>query len=101
MSDNEKKVFSQEVNKDDLNAVAGAEHVESEYYDRYVCGATQRNNCVTADDRNIYGGKGFPNCAATVEDGSHCVTNDACFWNSVVYKGTEKCAVIDCKKAWR
>ncbi len=55
-----------------------------------------RNNCVNHDYRNIYGGNGFPNCAATVEDGSHCGTNDACYNNTVDYRG-----LTDCAKAWR
>ena len=53
------------------------------------------NNCTRNHERNIYLG-GFPNCAATVEDGSWCATNDACYSGAVDYQG-----LIECKKAWR
>ncbi|MBR5110683.1 MAG: hypothetical protein IK099_10845 [Clostridia bacterium] len=36
------------------------------------------------------------NCAVTVEDGSHCGTNDACYNREVVYFG-----MMDCEMAWK
>ena len=53
-------------------------------------------NCNVQFVRPIYGGNGFPNCAATVEDGSWCSTNDACYDVAIDYKGMR-----DCAKAWR
>ena len=44
----------------------------------------------------MYGGGSFPNCAATVEDGSWCKRNDACHDKAVDYRG-----MGSCKKAWR
>ena len=96
----ENEVFDQEVSLDELEAVAGG----------YDCSAESRilpwtlddqwdadkDNCVQDHYRQIYGGNGFPNCAATVEDGSWCGTNDACNNNAIDYKGMN-----DCSKAWR
>ncbi len=95
-----KEVLDQEVSVDELDAVAGGgsgcpygyngEHEEAD-----------KNNCVNEHYRNIYGGRGFPNCAATVEDGSTCSSNDACYNPSVAYTGiTDGCSVLDCVKAW-
>lgn len=54
------------------------------------------NNCVNAQYRWIYK-PSFPNCAATVEDGSHCLENDACYGsNAIQYR-----EMHDCSKAWR
>ena len=53
------------------------------------------DNCVENNKRNIYVPK-FPNCAATVGDGSWCGTNDACYSDAVDYQG-----MVDCSKAWR
>ena len=53
------------------------------------------NKCVVAVFRWI-NDPDFPNCAATVQDGSHCMDNDACFGiNAVKYRGMH-----DCSKAW-
>ena len=52
-------------------------------------------NCVRYSERNIYLG-GFPNCAATVEDGSWCDSNDACYHSMVGYY-----ILTECNKAWR
>ena len=84
---NEEQVFKQELDDDELEAVAGGAE-----------GTGDPNNCNNAHRRDIYGGDGFPNCAATVEDGSHCNTNDACVYFSVRYKGMKD---EDCKKSWR
>ena len=58
------------------------------------------DNCIEAHYRDIYKG-GFPNCAATVEDGSWCGKNDACSNNAIKYKGMENCFAADCSKAWK
>ena len=56
------------------------------------------NNCVEVHYRDIYQG-GFPNCAATVEDGSWCGSNDACTSDAIRYQGMENCFASDCNKA--
>ncbi len=104
MSDEQKaredEVFDQELSLDDLDAAAGG----------IDCGDLSRilpwqlddqwdadkDNCTRDHYRQVYGGSGFPNCAATVEDGSWCGTNDACKKNAIEYKG-----MGDCSKAWR
>ena len=40
------------------------------------------------------------NCAATVEDGSWCWSNDACDDYSVDYQGMHIYLISDCHKAW-
>jgi hypothetical protein len=52
-------------------------------------------NCANFHHRPLYGGN-FPNCAATVEDGSWCERNDACYNEAVIYDGR-----TDCAKAWK
>ena len=79
----EKEVFIQKVSDEEMEAVAGGEGVNDYDYD-----------CVSEHWRDIYFG-GFPNCAATVEEGSLCDTNDACVAGAVVYKGMHVCY-----KAW-
>jgi hypothetical protein len=45
---------------------------------------------------------GFPDCAASVEEGSHCGTNDACGQSAVVYTGFRvDCLMLNCTKAWK
>ena len=90
----EDEVFTQDLSLEDLDAVGGGD-----------CGATARafggdpsdvldddlRNCTNDHYRPIYGGGGFPNCAATVGDGSWCGTNDACNKNAVEYYGKKDC----------
>ena len=106
MSDEQKarenEVFDQDLSIEDLDAAAGGD-----------CGTFARalgngerdsdeDNCVKDHFRNIYGGGGFPNCAATVGDGSQCDANDACWSSAVAYRGmVGGCTLNDCKKAWR
>ncbi len=59
------------------------------------CPSNADENCTTLHRRHIYQGK-FPNCAATVEDGSWCSSNDACYFDEVDYKDMKSC-----KKAWK
>ena len=81
-----KEILDQEIALDQLDAVAGG------------AGA---DDCVEGLVRNIYGGKGFPNCVYSVEDGSHCSTSDACYGAAIAYTGMKGCGGIDCHKAWR
>ena len=53
----EDEVLAQPLSPDELEAVSGGDQDDD------------RTNCVRYSERNIYLG-GFPNCAATVEDGS-------------------------------
>lgn len=84
MSD--KEVFEQEIDNDELENVSGGYEIKD----------SDENNCTRYHIRNIYAGSGFPNCAAGVEDGSLCSTNDACYKVAVKYK-----EMTDCSKAWR
>ena len=84
MSD--KEVFEQKVNDDELENVSGGYEIKD----------SDSNNCTRYHTREIYGGNGYPNCAASVEDGSLCSTNDACYKVAVEYKG-----MTDCAKAWK
>lgn len=95
MSEQEKKILSQELSGEDLAEVSGG-------WDVY------NDDCKNNHNRQMYMktefiGEGvshsvpyFPNCAATVEDGSWCWSNDACLEEAVVYVGMNSCT-----KAWR
>jgi hypothetical protein len=78
---NEEQVFKQALDDDELETVAGGD-------------ADSDENCYQYLWRDIYR-NGFPNCAATVEDGSWCSSNDACLSQSVDYENMKKC-----QKAW-
>jgi len=101
MSDEQKaqeaEVFDQKLSMDELDAAAGGKY---SYVGQVLWGNGEPdadpNNCTEDHKRPMYGGGGFPNCAATVEDGSHCATNDACYSGAVSYQGLN-----DCAKAWR
>ena len=100
MSDekNEKKkeeILDQEIELDELDSVAGGGFGKKVDFAGGSNTADDINNCTRNHERNIYLG-GFPNCAATVEDGSWCDTNDACLSSAVKYQGMN-----DCSKAWR
>ena len=105
MSDQEKKVFAQEVSKDDLKAVTGGytdfdPRTDSLKKQKQEAKKdADRTHCVEIWQRNIYEG-GFPNCAATVGDGSQCRTNDACYDDAVKYTGMDECHFINCHKSW-
>ena len=89
---NEEQVFKQELDDDELEAVAGGGGAfakggtgeDPEAWDK------DSDHCVNHHYRDIYDG-GFPNCAATVEDGSWCDTNDACTFTAVNYQGMNDC----------
>ncbi len=78
----EDEVLAQPLSPDELEAVSGGDQDDD------------RINCVRYSERNIYLG-GFPNCAATVEDGSFCSSNDACYHSMVSYY-----ILQECQKAW-
>ena len=77
--------------------VFGKEYEETDFADK---SETDVNDCHISYYRDIYKG-GFPNCAATVEDGSWCDKNDACTLNAIRYQEMEGCYLSDCKKAWK
>ncbi len=75
----EEAVFMQEVSLDEMEGAAGGQDGD-----------------FRPIDVDIRGGKGFPNCKATVESGSWCGTNDACKVWHVRYQGMD-----DCDLAWK
>ena len=111
MSDQEKKeqeIMNQEMSKDEMETVAGGlppfmhgtcgepsgklmdEHCYSSHMDTKCYGELHVEN-----GRPFRNPDGSVNCAATVEDGSWCGTNDACYDKQVAYMGIHNCA-----KAW-
>ena len=75
----EKDVFIQNVSDEEMEAVAG--------------GKGEKNlTCVSQLYRDIYN-PSFPNCAATVEKDSFCLTNDACYIDAIQYKGMRECGL--------
>ena len=87
MAEKEKEVFAEEVALDELDNVAGG------FMQSF------QQNCVQNHYRELYGGRGFPNCAATVEENSNCRDNDACTRNAVVY--TDMKTRANCERAWK
>lgn len=83
---NEEAVFAQKVSDEELESINGGKGGQNNSTNYY---------CNAQWFRRIYEG-GFANCAATVNDGSWCWSNDACWDLSIVYKG-----MTDCRKAWR
>ena len=78
----EEEVFKQKLSDEEFMAVSGGGR------------GHRAERTPISPPRNIY--DGFPNCAATVEDGSWCDKNDACFDSDVVYLG-----MTSCSKAWK
>jgi hypothetical protein len=95
MSDQEKReqeIMNQEMSKDEMDTVAGGGG---------TCWVNSRGE--TCEDwaaykygRKFYNPDGSINCAATVEDGSWCGSNDACRFSEVDYLGMK-----ECDKAWK
>ena len=81
----EEKIFKEEVSEEELKAVSGAGH---------DCLGSP-HDCAENHFHNIYE-RGFPDCQATVEDGSWCSSADACFSSAIEYVGMK-----ECKKAWK
>ena len=82
----EKDILRQSLSDADLNEVSGGSQDPDAF----------QVNCTRGQYRNIYGGKRFPNCAASVEDGSWCWTSDSCFSCAVLYTKTKECVM-----AWK
>ena len=86
----ENEVFKQEVSEDGLTSIAGG---MEETGPRYRCNAQLYRNIY---GYNYYWYTTFPDCAKSVEDGSWCGDNDACYAFAILYKG-----MTDCAKAWK
>ena len=83
---NEDEVFLEEVDDNEVEAAAGGNLFS--YPDE-----ENDHNCVNDHFREIYFADGsFPNCAASVEDGSWCSDNDACVGWAVVYYRMKECS---------
>jgi len=89
----EEQVFAQKLNVDELDASGG------NLFQWMTYGSKDDNesNCTEYWHRPMYGGNGFPNCAATVEADSNCKRNDGCYNDTVVYDGM----TTDCGRTWR
>ena len=92
----EKDVFAQYLSDDELEEISGGlcglngsggdDCSWTQYENKNMCTSYERR------DIRLYG---FPNCAATVESGSWCWSNDACLGSQVVYYDMHSCT-----KAW-
>ena len=82
-------VFQQDVSEEELPGISRGRS------ETYSLAEPEYEHCDDNYYRYIYRG-GFPNCAATVEDGSWCWNSDACYGDGVVYKD-----MTECKKAWK
>lgn len=94
MSDEQKaredEVFGQELSLDDLDAAAGGSIDSDGAPGRdELCDDAHQNFCDDQHFRPIHA------CAATVESGSNCWSNDACYQSAVVYQGM----TTDCGRA--
>ena len=83
------QILEEELNEKELENVNGGD----------LCRFTvdlEEDKCTQIYQRNIMKPDGsFTNCAATVEDGSHCDRNDACYEQAIRYQFMKECA-----KAW-
>ena len=97
------EVFKQELSEEELEMAAGGGlDICSKVMRLALCGMNGGGGDLPADyqcrncySRDIYR-DGFPNCSATVEDGSWCSSNDACFFSSTYYENMQ-----ECHKAWK
>ena len=107
MSDQEKKeqeIMNQEMSTDEMETVAGGASGfdEMELKDRKNCKCRMGAWATCSDDtsrkygRPLYRPDGSVNCSATVEDGSWCQSDDACYNDESVYFG-----MTECEKAWK
>ena len=83
----EKEVFKQRVSDEELEQVTGG--------DEGGDFGGHDTNCTSRWYRGIHS----QGCAATVEDGSDCMDNDACWDLSVLYYEIRGCDWFDCSKA--
>lgn len=96
MSERDEKILSQPLSYEELEQAQGGSKDPGVPFRRDL--DDDLHNCTQSLDRDIYGGKGFPNCAATVEEGSLCGENDACMSVAVNYQNMKTFA---CFKAWK
>ena len=89
MKKKEEAVFAQELNDEELKAATGGRCDNN----------SSGQNCTSDGMRDIYWG-GFPNCAATVESGSWCWSNDACESFDVRYYNMG-CFLFNCTTSWK
>ncbi len=76
----EEAVFSRELSESDLVASAGGARKDEPWND----------TCRSAVKWYIYD-TNFPDCNATVESGSWCGSNDACYSSAIVYPDMKSC----------
>ena len=86
----EDAVLGQELSADEMSAAAGGIT-----HDGCSDAMNECWNNVSRMIQGMPGHRGFPGCAATVEDGSMCDTNDACWVSAVIYSNMEVCS-----RAW-
>ena len=96
MSDRKKReqeILNQEMSQDEMETVAGG-------WGNNCLDGHQKKTCdwntAIAYGRPLRNPDGSMNCSATVEDGSHCWSDDACYRQEVEYMG-----LTDCSKAWQ
>ena len=91
-AEQEDAVLGQELSADEMDEAAGGGACPHQQHNDPFA----QNQCTSAITRWIYRRK-FPHCAATVEEGSWCGSNDACYSsNAVRYTGMDKCS-----RAWK
>ena len=97
MNKKNEEVLDQKVSLDELETATGGTFGPlSDLIGGRIKFDNDPENCMYTYKRQIYGGSGFANCAATVEDGSSCFQNDACSDTAVRYQGMNECS-----SAWR
>lgn len=79
-------VFRQEVSEEELALATGGEKKNP----RYTWDICSESHGWRIDDPS------FPSCNNTVEDGSWCMSSDACYGDAIVYANMQSCS-----KAWR
>lgn len=92
----EEEVFRQKLELEELDAASGGDFLKIGCFESSNCADNTQMNCSQEYYRRIYEG-GFPHCAATVEEGSNCYSNDACYTWSVVYLTMK----TECGRAWQ
>ena len=86
------KVMKSELSNEELSLTSGGDGCRFSE----KCENDSYNNCSCLQHRYLRDNKGNINCAASVESGSWCLTNDACFEEQVHYRNRNK----GCDKAW-
>jgi len=85
-------VFKEVVSPSELAAASGG---ECGYHGQILVPDSPFYTCDRVTRRWIYDGR-FPNCAATVRDGSWCDMSDACYRSAIVYSDLR-----ECDKSWK